>query len=78
MYRKFLTSKGRRESEIRPQNDVSRLWLLLFLAILADQAHMMQPERACLGSYLLEYAVGFVSLGLVYFAWQVLGQLKKS
>ena len=39
---------------------------------------MMQPERACLGSYLLEYAVGCVSLGLVYFAWQVLGQLKKA
>jgi len=46
--------------------------------IVADQAHMMQPEAAPLGYSLLEYSVGLFALGLVYFAWQVLGNLKKA
>lgn len=91
--------------ETRSQDNVSRLWLLLFMAILiceiaamilvfrrpgtgarlaivaaglnifqivADQTHMMQPEVAPLGYALLEYSVGIVSLGLIYFAWKVL------
>jgi len=91
--------------ETRSQDNVSRGWLLLFLAIViseitamiavfrrpgtgarlaivaaslnifqivADQLHMMQPEVAPLGYSLLEYSVGIVSLGLIYFAWKVL------
>lgn len=40
--------------------------------IVADQTHMMQPEVAPFGYSVLEYAVGIVSLGLIYFAWKVL------
>ena len=91
--------------ETRSQGNVSRGWLLLFLAIViseitamiavfrrpgtgarlamvaaslnifqivADQTHMIQPEVASLGYSLLEYSVGLVSLGLIYFAWKVL------
>lgn len=91
--------------ETRSQNNVSRGWLLLFVAILiseiwamvavfrrprsgawaaiaaavlnifqiiADQTHMMQPEVAPFKYSLLEYAVGVVSFGLIYFAWKVL------
>lgn len=91
--------------ETRSQDNVSRGWLLLFVAIViseitamvvvfrrpnagaklaiiaavlnilqivADQTHMMQPEVAPLGYALLEYCVGVVSLGLIYFAWKVL------
>ncbi len=91
--------------ETRSQDNVSRGWLLLFVAILiseiwamvavfrrprsgawaaiaaavlnifqiiADQTHMMQPEVAPFKYSLLEYAVGVVSFGLIYFAWKVL------
>ncbi len=91
--------------ETRSQDNVSRAWLLLFIAILvceiwamvavfrrprsgawsaiaaavlnifqiiADQTHMMQPEVAPFSYSLLEYSVGVVSLGLIYFAWKVL------
>ena len=91
--------------ETRSQENVSRAWLMLFLAILvcevwtivavfrrpelgaklalaaavlnifqiiADQTHMMQPEVAPFAYSLLEYSVGVVSLGLMYFAWKIL------
>lgn len=90
--------------ETRPQDNVSILWLVLFLAILiteiatiplifkrpslgvkfaisaailniiqifADQLHLMQPEVAPFGYYLLEYLVGAFALILIYFAWKV-------
>lgn len=96
--------------ETRPQDNVSRGWLILFLAILisevlamirvqrhpkmsarlaivaavlnifqifADQTHMMQPEVATRTYTLIEYAVGLVSLGLIYFSFGVLGYLRK-
>jgi hypothetical protein len=53
-------------------------WLAIVAAslnifqIVADQTHMMQPEVAPLGYSVLEYSVGIVSLGLIYFAWKVL------
>lgn len=91
--------------ETRSQDNVSVLWLLLFIAILAceiwaivavfrrprsgawsaiaaavlnifqiiaDQTHMIQPESAPFAYSLLEYAVGLLSLGLIYFAWKLL------
>jgi len=91
--------------ETRPQENVSGVWFVLFLAILiseiaamplifkrptlgarlaivaaglnlfqivADQTHLMQPEVAPLSYSLLEYSVGVVALGLIYFAWKVL------
>jgi len=57
---------------------VSGAWLALAAAVLnifqiiADQTHMMQPEVAPFAYSLLEYAVGVVSLGLIYFAWKIL------
>ncbi len=90
--------------ESRPQGDVSKFWLLLFLAILiteiaamplifvrprlggivalvaaglnvlqvvADQAHLMQPEVAPLGYSLLEGTVVIASIALAYFALKV-------
>lgn len=39
--------------------------------IVADLNHMMQPEIASWGSVILEYIVGVVSIGLIYFALKV-------
>lgn len=39
--------------------------------IIADLAHMMQPETASWGSVILEYVVGVISVGLIYFALKV-------
>lgn len=91
--------------ETRSQDNVSRLWLLLFAAIIftevaalvllfkrtavgailaiaagalnlfqvvADQMHMMQPESPRFSYSLIEYSVGLISIGLIYFAWKVL------
>lgn len=91
--------------ETRPQADVSPLWFVLFVAIVAieiavipliykrprlgaeigilaaglnviqvvaDQAHLMQPEVAPLGYSLLELAVVAASFALAYFSWIVI------
>lgn len=42
--------------------------------ILADQLHLMQPEVASVGYTLLEYSVGIVSIGLIYFSLKVRGE----
>lgn len=39
--------------------------------IVADLAHWMQPETASWGSVILEYLVGAISIGLIYFALKV-------
>jgi hypothetical protein len=41
------------------------------LQVIADQAHLMQPEVAPLGYSLLEGAAVGASLALTYFAWNV-------
>ena len=91
--------------ETRPQSDVSPVWLVFFIAILAveiavipliyrrpklgaelsvlaavlniiqviaDQAHLMQPEVAPLGYSLLEGMVVIASVALASFSWVVL------
>ncbi len=45
--------------------------VLNIVQIVADQLHLMQPEIAPLGYTVLEYAVGIVSLALLYFVWKV-------
>ena len=44
---------------------------LNILQVIADQAHLMQPEVAPLGYSLLEGAVVIACLALAYFAWNV-------
>lgn len=39
--------------------------------VIADQAHLMQPEVATLGYSMLEYGVAVVSLVLGYLCWRV-------
>lgn len=39
--------------------------------VVADLAHWMQPETASWGSVILEYLVGLISIGLIYFALKV-------
>jgi len=46
--------------------------ILNILQIIADQAHLMQPEVAPLGYSLLEGMVGIASLALAYFSWMVM------
>lgn len=46
--------------------------VLNILQVVADQAHMLQPEVAPLAYSVLEWSVVCVSLVLAYFAWQVL------
>jgi hypothetical protein len=43
---------------------------LNIVQVVADQAHLMQPEVAPLGYSLLEGAVVVASLALAYFAWR--------
>jgi hypothetical protein len=43
---------------------------LNIVRVVADQAHLMQPEVAPLGYSLLEGAVVVASLALAYFAWR--------
>ena len=45
--------------------------ILNILQVIADQAHLMQPEIAPLGYSLLEGAVVVVSIVLIYFSLQV-------
>jgi hypothetical protein len=45
--------------------------ILNILLVVADQAHLMQPEAAPLGYSLLEGAAVVASLALAYFAWNV-------
>jgi hypothetical protein len=45
--------------------------VLNILQVMADQAHLMQPEIAPLGYSLLEGTVVVASLALAYFAWNV-------
>jgi hypothetical protein len=42
---------------------------LNILQVLADQAHLMQPEVAPLGYSILEGMVVIASVGLAYFSW---------
>ena len=96
--------------ETRPQSNVSPMWFILFIAILAlevavipliykrpragaeigllvaalnvlqvvaDQAHLMQPEVASLGYFLLEIAVLIASVFLAYFSWLVVESERK-
>ncbi len=91
--------------ETRPQDNVSLVWLGLFIIILiteiaslvfifkkpnlggklgiaaaflntlqvvADQAHLMQPETAPFGYLLLEDTVVIASVALAYFSWRVI------
>ena len=43
--------------------------ILNILQVLADQAHLMQPEVAPLSYSILESIVVMASLGLAYFSW---------
>jgi len=43
--------------------------ILNILQVLADQAHLMQPEVAPLGYSMLEGMVVIASVGLAYFSW---------
>lgn len=45
---------------------------LNILQIVADQAHLMQPEIATFGYSVLEGTVGIASLALAYFSWTLL------
>lgn len=45
--------------------------ILNILQVLADQAHLMQPEVAPLGYSVLEGMVVIASLALAYFSWAV-------
>jgi hypothetical protein len=45
--------------------------ILNMLQVLADQAHLMQPEVAPFGYSVLEGMVVIVSLALAYFSWAV-------
>jgi len=45
---------------------------LNILQIIADQAHLMQPEVAPFGYSVLEGMVGVASLALAYFSWMVM------
>ena len=45
--------------------------ILNVLQVLADQAHLMQPEVAPLGYSVLEGMVVIASLALAYFSWSV-------
>lgn len=51
--------------------------VLNIFQIVAHQTHMMHPQVASRGYNLLEYAIGFVSLALIYFSLGVLGYLRK-
>lgn len=42
--------------------------ILNILQVIADQAHLMQPEVAPLGYSILEYTVALFSLSLLYFS----------
>jgi hypothetical protein len=46
--------------------------VLNMVQVVADQAHLLQPEVAPLGYSVLEGLVVVASLALAYFAWQVL------
>jgi hypothetical protein len=45
---------------------------LNILQVIADQAHLMQPETATFGYLVLEDAVVFVSLILGFFSWKII------
>lgn len=45
--------------------------VLNILQVIADQAHLMQPQVASLGYSLLEGSVAVVSIALIYLAWNV-------
>lgn len=44
--------------------------LLNIMQVIADQAHLMQPEVAPLGYSLLEGLVALASVALIFFCWQ--------
>ncbi len=46
--------------------------ILNILQIIADQAHLLQPEVAPFGYSALEGMVGIASLALAYFSWKVM------
>ena len=51
--------------------------VLNIFQIVAYHTHMVRPQLASRSYSLLEYAVGFVSLALIYFSLGVLGYLRK-
>ncbi len=51
--------------------------ILNVVQVIADQAHLMQPEVAPLNYSMLEGSVVVASVGLVYFAWIATGQDRK-
>ncbi len=44
---------------------------LNILQVIADQAHLMQPEVAPFGYSMLEWTVVLLSLALIYFSWKL-------
>lgn len=52
--------------------------VLNILQVIADQAHLMQPEAASFGYSLLEAAVVVASLALAYCAWNVYQSTKRN
>ena len=52
--------------------------ILNILQVIADQAHLMQPEVAPLGYSLLEGMVVIASVGLAYFSWSALKSAKRT
>ena len=52
--------------------------ILNILQVIADQAHLMQPEVAPLGYSLLESMVVIASVALVYFSWSALKSAKRT
>lgn len=52
--------------------------ILNILQVIADQAHLMQPEVAPLGYSLLEGMVVIASVALVYFSWSALKSAKRT
>ena len=50
--------------------------VLNILQVIADQAHLMQPEVAPWGYLLLEDAAAVASFVLIYFSWKMIASLK--
>ena len=52
--------------------------ILNIVQVIADQAHLMQPEVAPLGYSLLESMVVIASVALVYFSWSTLKSVNRT
>jgi hypothetical protein len=51
---------------------------LNILQVIADQAHLMQPQVASFRYSILEVAVAIISIALIYFAWNILRAIQVS